>query len=90
MAVTMVIGNTPRASWSIFAPQYSMAAVIAHEFAEAAENLHLSALTEVGLVLFAITLAINVASRLLIWSMTRSRRPRKQAVVATVAGLAQS
>ncbi len=90
MAVTMVIGNTPRASWSIFAPQYSMAAVIANEFAEAAENLHLSALAEVGLVLFIITLAINVASRLLIWSMTRSRRPRKQAVVTAVAGLAES
>src|SRR5215831_8104626 len=59
MAVTMVIGNRPVISWSLFAPQYTMAAVIANEFAEAADNLHLSALLEVGLVLFAITLIIN-------------------------------
>jgi phosphate transport system permease protein len=75
MAVTMVIGNTPQTSWSVFAPQYTMAAVIANEFAEAADNLHLSALVEVGLVLFAITLAVNIASRMLIWNMTRERRP---------------
>jgi phosphate transport system permease protein len=75
MAVTMVIGNTPQASWSLFAPQYTMAAVIANEFAEAADNLHLSALVEVGLVLFIITMAVNIASRLLIWSMTREARP---------------
>ncbi len=83
MAVTMVIGNTPKASWSLFAPQYTMAAVVANEFAEAADNLHLSALIEVGLVLFIITLAVNVASRLLIWNMTRERRPRL-GVAATV------
>jgi phosphate transport system permease protein len=82
MAVTMVIGNRPIASWSLFEPQYTMAAVIANEFAEAADNLHLSALMEVGLVLFAITLVINLASRGLIWQMTRQRRPR---IVATVA-----
>ena len=73
MAVTMVIGNRPTASWSLFEPQYTMAAVIANEFAEAADDLHLSALIEVGLVLFTITLIINVASRLLIWQMTRQR-----------------
>jgi phosphate transport system permease protein len=82
MAVTMVIGNRPVISWSLFAPQYTMAAVIANEFAEAADNLHLSALLEVGLVLFAITLIINVGSRLLIWSMTR--KPRQRAVTAVV------
>jgi phosphate transport system permease protein len=76
MAVTMVIGNRPDASPSLFAPQYTMAAVIANEFAEAADNLHLSALIEVGLVLFVITLAVNVASRLLIWNLTRERAPR--------------
>ncbi|MND04470.1 Phosphate transport system permease protein PstC [compost metagenome] len=59
-----------------------MAAVIANEFAEAADNLHLSALMEVGLVLFAITLIINLASRGLIWQMTRQRRPRVLAPVA--------
>lgn len=78
MAVTMVIGNRPDASWSLFAPQYTMAAVIANEFAEAADDLHLSALIEVGLVLFTITLAINIASRALIWSMNRPPRPRRR------------
>jgi phosphate transport system permease protein len=76
MAVTMVIGNRPQASWSLFAPQYTMAAVIANEFTEAVEDLHLSSLIEVGLVLFSITLVINLASRLLIWSMTRERATR--------------
>jgi phosphate transport system permease protein len=80
MAVTMVIGNRPTASWSLFEPQYTMAAVIANEFAEAADDLHLSALIEVGLVLFTITLAINLASRLLIWRMTRQRAPRPSGV----------
>jgi phosphate transport system permease protein len=76
MAVTMVIGNTPQMSWSLYAPQYTMAAVIANEFTEAADDLHLHALVEIGLVLFIITLIINVASRLFIWSMGRQRRPR--------------
>lgn len=76
MAVTMVIGNRPATSWSLFEPQYTMAAVIANEFAEAADDLHLAALIEVGLVLFTITLLINMASRLLIWRMTRQRTPR--------------
>ena len=74
MAVTMVIGNTPQASWSLFAPQYTMAAVIANEFREAVEHLHLHALVEIGLVLFVITLVVNFASRLLIWRMTQERR----------------
>jgi phosphate transport system permease protein len=76
IAVTMVIGNNPQVSASLFAPQYTMAAVIANEFTEAADDLYLSALVEVGLVLFAITLVINVLSRLLIWSMTRKSRPK--------------
>jgi len=78
MAVTMVIGNNPRVSTSLFAPQYTMAAVIANEFAEAADDLYLHALVEIGLVLFIITLIVNLLSRLLIWSMARSM---KQAVV---------
>jgi phosphate transport system permease protein len=53
-----------------------MASVIANEFAEAADELHRSALVEVGLVLFVITLIVNGGSRLLIWSMTREKRPR--------------
>jgi phosphate transport system permease protein len=72
MAVTMVIGNNPKVSMSLFAPQYTMAAVVANEFAEAAGELYLSALVEIGLVLFIITLIINSLSRLLIWSMARS------------------
>jgi phosphate transport system permease protein len=75
MAVTMVIGNDPRVTASLFAPQYSMAAVIANEFAEAADPLYLSALTEIGLVLFAITLAVNALSRLLVWRMARGAGP---------------
>ncbi|HTI43992.1 MAG TPA: phosphate ABC transporter permease subunit PstC [Vicinamibacterales bacterium] len=69
MAVTMVIGNNPQVSLSLFAPQYTMAAVIANEFTEAANALYLSALIEIGLVLFVITLLVNVLSRGLIWSM---------------------
>jgi phosphate transport system permease protein len=71
MAVTMVIGNNPTVSWSLFAPQYTMAAVIANEFTEATDELHLHALFEIGLVLFIITLAVNAMSRMLIWSMNR-------------------
>src|SRR2546428_656818 len=75
MAVTMVIGNTPQISLSLFAPQYTMAAVVANEFAEAADDLHLSALVEIGLVLFIITVLVNSLSRLLIWSMARTSTP---------------
>jgi phosphate transport system permease protein len=71
MAVTMVIGNNPRISASLFAPQYTMAAVLANEFTEADTELYLNALIEIGLVLFIITLIVNSLSRLLIWSMAR-------------------
>jgi phosphate transport system permease protein len=71
MAVTMVIGNNPTMSWSLFAPQYTMAAVIANEFTEATDDLHLHALIEIGLVLFIITLAVNGLSRMLMWSMNQ-------------------
>ena len=76
MAVTMVIGNNPKVNWSLFAPQHTMAAVIANEFAEAASELYLHALIEIGLVLFVITLIINSISRAFIWSMGRQRRSR--------------
>jgi len=83
MAVTMVIGNNPKISLSLFAPQYTMAAVIANEFAEAADELHLHALIEIGLVLFIVTLIVNALSRLLIWSMAsgtrRAAKPRPAA-----------
>jgi phosphate transport system permease protein len=76
MAVTMVIGNNPKVSWSLFAPQHTMSAVIANEFTEASNELYLHALIEIGLVLFIITLIINVISRAFIWSMGRQRKPR--------------
>jgi phosphate transport system permease protein len=65
MAVTMVIGNNPQVSTSLFAPQYTMAAVIANEFTEAADELYLHALIEIGLVLFLITIIVNALSRIL-------------------------
>ena len=77
MAVTMVIGNNPQITWSLFAPQYTMAAVLANEFTEAADDLYLHALVEIGLVLFIITLIINAISRMFIWSMGRQRKPRR-------------
>src|SRR4051812_3591916 len=76
MAVTMVIGNNPQISTSLYAPQYTMAAVIANEFTEATGDLYLSALVEIGLVLFIMTLIINALSRTLIWSMARPGRRR--------------
>jgi len=66
MAVTMVVGNDPRIKASLFAPGYSIAAVIANEFTEATGDLDLSSLIELGLVLFALTIIINGAARLLI------------------------
>jgi phosphate transport system permease protein len=81
MAVTMVIGNNPQVTLSLFAPQYTMAAVIANEFTEAADALYQSALIEIGLVLFVITLLVNVVSRGLIWSMARQVSPKAAALV---------
>jgi phosphate transport system permease protein len=78
MAVTMVIGNNARISLSLFAPQYTMAAVLANEFTEADTDLYLNALVEIGLVLFIITLVVNVLSRALIWSMTRRTKQATQ------------
>ena len=59
MAVTMVIGNTPQSALVALLAAYTMAAVIANEFTEAADELHLHALVEIGLVLFVITLIVN-------------------------------
>ncbi len=70
MAVTMVIGNTPQIAKSLFAPGYTMASVIANEFTEATGDLYLSALVEVGLALFLVTLVVNALARLLVWSIT--------------------
>jgi len=66
MAVTMVVGNNPKIAASLFAPGYSIASVLANEFSEATGNLYLSALIELGLVLFFLTLVLNGLARLLI------------------------
>lgn len=67
MAVTMVIGNRNDISASLFAPAQTMASIIANEYAEATTNLHLAALAEIGLTLFAVTFFINFIARLFIW-----------------------
>lgn len=67
MAVTMVIGNRPQISPSLFSLASTMASVIANQFTEAANALYLSALVEIGLLLFFISLLMNVLARLLIW-----------------------
>jgi phosphate transport system permease protein len=69
MAVTMVIGNRPEVALSLFAPGYTMASVIANEFTEATSDLYVSALIEIGLLLFVVTVAVNALARLLVWSV---------------------
>jgi phosphate transport system permease protein len=66
MAVTMVIGNTPKITASLFAPGYSIAAVIANEFTEATGDLYLQSLIALGLVLFLLTFILNGMARILI------------------------
>lgn len=73
MAVTMVIGNRPEISASLFAPGYTMASLIANEFSEATNDMHLSALMAVGATLFVITLVVNAVARWLVWSVSRGR-----------------
>jgi len=70
MAVTMVVGNSPKIVASLLAPGYSIAAVIANEFSEATGDLYISALIELALVLFALTIILNGAARLLILATT--------------------
>ncbi len=71
MAVTMVIGNSHDMSLSLFHPGYTMASLIANEFSEATDDLHLSALMAVGLVLFVVTLIVNAIARWLVWRVSR-------------------
>ncbi len=74
MAVTMLIGNRHEVPASLFAPGYSMAAVIANEFADAAGGpLHESALIYMALLLFAVTVTVNACARLLIWRVSRAQ-----------------
>jgi len=69
-----VIGNRPEISASLFAPGYTMASLIANEFSEATDDLHLSALMAVGAMLFAITLIVNGIARWLVWQVGRGGR----------------
>jgi phosphate transport system permease protein len=71
MAVTMVIGNRPEIAKSLFAPGYTMASVLANEFSEATGDVYLSALIEIGLALFLVTIVVNALARLMVWSVTR-------------------
>lgn len=76
MAVTMVIGNAPKISLSLFDSGYSIAAVIANEFTEATGDMHLSALIQLGLVLFGITIVMNAIARLMLAATARKGLPR--------------
>ena len=71
MAVTMLIGNAYHIDISLFAPGHTLASAIASEFREAADPLYRSAIIELGLVLLAVTLVINVAARLMIWRISQ-------------------
>jgi phosphate transport system permease protein len=70
MAVTMVVGNRHEISASLYAPGYTMASLIANEFSEATNDLHLSALMAVGATLFVVTLLVNAAARWLVWRVS--------------------
>jgi phosphate transport system permease protein len=72
MAITMVIGNRSEISASLFSPSYTMASVIANEFTEATGDLYLAALAEIGLLLFVVTVALNIIARLLVWRVART------------------
>jgi phosphate transport system permease protein len=72
MAVTMVIGNRPQISLSLFDPSYTIASAIANEFTEATGDLYLSALVELGLILFLVTFVVNGIARVLVWNVTRN------------------
>ena len=76
MAVTMVIGNHPDISKSLFAPGYTLASVIANEFSEATGDMYLSALIEIGLALFLVTIVVNTIARMLVWAVTRGAPAR--------------
>jgi len=76
MAVTMVIGNRPEIAKSLFAPGYTMASVLANEFSEATGDTYLSALIEIGLALFLVTIIVNALAQLLVWTVTRGQPKR--------------
>jgi phosphate transport system permease protein len=71
MAVTMVIGNRAHISASLFDSSYTIASAIANEFTEATQDLYLSSLVELGLILFLVTFVVNAIARVLVWNVTR-------------------
>jgi len=71
MAVTMVIGNRPDISFSLFDPGHTMASVLANEFTEATSDLYISSLIEIALLLFVLTVILNAIARLIVWSVTK-------------------
>jgi phosphate transport system permease protein len=79
MAVTMVIGNRPEIAKSLFAPGYTMASVLANEFSEATGDVYLSALVEIGLALFIVTIIVNALAQFLVWTVTRGQPARGHA-----------
>ncbi|MGA8215056.1 MAG: phosphate ABC transporter permease subunit PstC [Candidatus Sulfotelmatobacter sp.] len=79
MAVTMVIGSNPQIVKSLFAPADSMASVLATQFSEATGDVYLSALIEIGLALFLVTIIVNALARLLVWTVTRGQPARANA-----------
>ncbi len=79
MAVTMLIGNNQEIAKSLFASGSTLASQIANQFSEASEDLYLNALMELGLVLFVITLLVNVVAQLMVWSITRGNAQRATA-----------
>jgi len=79
MAVTMVIGNAPQISASLFEPAYTIASVLAANFAEATDRLYLSALVEMGLVLFLVTFVVNAFAKVLVMSVARGTNAARQA-----------
>jgi len=76
MAVTMVIGNRPQIVKSLFAPGYTLASVVANEFTEATDDTYVSALVEIGLALFLVTIVVNAIARMLVWAVTRGTPSR--------------
>jgi len=79
VAVTMVIGNNLDLSSSLLHPGYTMASIIANEFTEATFDLYLNALIEIGLILFGMTLLINIIARLLIWRVVNRTKMETRA-----------
>jgi phosphate transport system permease protein len=75
----MVIGNRPEIAKSLLAPGYTMASVIANEFSEATGDTYLSALIEIGLALFIVTIIVNIVAQFLVWTVTRGTPARSNA-----------